>query len=822
MIMVRSSPGGFRSAAGQGDLALSAGDAWKLASLDLTADGGMVSIDRKIDTSGVNGGNIALFGQSAVKLLTHAVLDSHSTGYAATDTRQASAGNITLGVGQAGLIDVAAGAKLDLSVIRPDARLVGKQQIDPRTQSQVTSYTYVEGDKGGILTLRAPVIGGVDGDMVDVAFAGTVSGASDISLVGYRTYDLDAIDKARIELARNPDGPQLVGVKIVNGVATLDPGATGKNAVNFLTDEHASLPGIVTIPDFIQDFDISAANANLGSLVGLDAFHERPGVDIGYSGDIVLAASLNLGAGWITDYAAATSGPDPDLVLSPLSVVEGKPVYQVAQGHEADLFQNYVHMLYRTGSGANTGGEAGQFTFRAGGDLDIKGSITDGFFNFADQTDAAYLTYQLGGGTLLVQPTFTFQCAGDDCSGLSRFPTGPGAGSTPTPRQNESITIRLNDPTSTLIEMPAPYSDTANAASAFSQGTAGGGDPYGGASLFPLLADGSAAASSDIRLVGGAGSFLSANPLHVDRGSDGDVIVEGGTSYRLHTDGKASTVYSGAGLLYKQGNSDKIASDQIDAARLAAELGLSLDDPDRFASATRITFGNASNSANQLLIALARDFIAAHPDDARLLGTVKAPTGIATTLELAAEFLKSSSAIDLLAASLGGSAGDGVGNRFLGDDTVNVRTLVRTGTGSIDIAAAGNVDLTNGAPVAAHGGRRQERHIDQSGDAARRDGGLYRRPCRDAAEGHGDRRRDRRDADGRSHQLSAERRPVRPHLASRLCRPAPGKSGVRVRRRIDQCRGGPGCARPARRVARRGCDGRSRYGGAAPISLAGG
>jgi filamentous hemagglutinin family protein len=116
---------------GAGDLALNAGQKLKIASLDLTADGGFVRIDGTLDTSGTNGGDIALYARDGVSLGSTSLLDSHSSGYADTDTRQASAGDITLGVGASGSIAVAQGAVLDLGTRRLGDRLVAREQTDP-------------------------------------------------------------------------------------------------------------------------------------------------------------------------------------------------------------------------------------------------------------------------------------------------------------------------------------------------------------------------------------------------------------------------------------------------------------------------------------------------------------------------------------------------------------------------------------------------------------------------------------------------------------------------------------------------------------------
>src|SRR3546814_14104859 len=63
----------------------------------LVADGGNVDVAGAIDTSGISGGDIALFGRSGVVLRPGSVLDAHADGSAATASRQATGGDVTLG-----------------------------------------------------------------------------------------------------------------------------------------------------------------------------------------------------------------------------------------------------------------------------------------------------------------------------------------------------------------------------------------------------------------------------------------------------------------------------------------------------------------------------------------------------------------------------------------------------------------------------------------------------------------------------------------------------------------------------------------------------
>ncbi|MFX8466382.1 hypothetical protein ABTL61_19150, partial [Acinetobacter baumannii] len=89
-------------------------------------------------------------------------------------------------------------------------------------------------------------------------------------------------------------------------------------------------------------------------------------------------------------------------------------------GQEGNLLENYTTFLYRVGGKAS--GEAGVISLRAGGSLDIGGSISDGFFTFADKSDATWINYQLGGGDRTFDPALLVSCgSGLNCSGLPTY-----------------------------------------------------------------------------------------------------------------------------------------------------------------------------------------------------------------------------------------------------------------------------------------------------------------------------------------------------------------------------------------------------------------
>lgn len=675
---------------GAGDLNLGAGQSLKLASLSLTADGGFTSVNGTIDTSGINGGDIALFARDGVVIGQTAVLDTHADGYADTDTRQASAGDITLGVSGTGAIAVASGARLDMGTRRLNDRLVGHQQIDPRTQNRITAYTYVEADKGGALLLRAPVISQSGGDTVNIGFAGNVTGARDVTVEGYRSYDLATV-------AANSS---FSGVTVANNVAMIDVGANVAGKTNFFADTTTG-----TMVDFIRTFDISASRTNFGTLTTLANYHEKPGVELSYSGDIVLASNWNLGAGTVNVAAALADG---DMQLSALGAyTNGQPRYDVVAGREAHLFQNHVDMLYRVGGRVD--GEAGMLTLRAGRDLDLKHSITDGFFAFSDQTDPDYISYQLGGGQRSYQPSINISCGISGCNNLAAFV--PDTTGTPTlPPRSTAINITLSQisPGAEIFTVPyAPYSAAANAAAPTGLQAGGAGDPLGSAQLFPLLADGSAADSFGIRLVGGAGNSPSANPLHVDAASSGNMILEGESSYTLSSV-KATAAYNGDVQL-DFGNTGAFLKGDLYQA-FATQPGVNpatLKD-----RVVNVQFGAASSSAVAFLQQEALSFFAAFPSDVQFIYPRRGgqPTGFAATFERFAQFLQSPTSDgsgQTILQRFGALVADGSfgykspqprGNGLNPQaNTVHVRSLVRTGTGSIDVAAAADIDLRNGA-----------------------------------------------------------------------------------------------------------------------------
>ncbi|UPJ52707.1 filamentous hemagglutinin family protein [Bradyrhizobium sp. 200] len=443
----------------------------------LSADQGIVTVAGTIDARARYGGVIAIYGGQGL-VMTSAALRA-----GATDTvDHLGSGRVTLGISggtlniQGGLIDVAGG-------------------------------------EGGKVTLRAPVIEQPGADTVNVSFTGAIAGAREIVLEGYKRFDL----------AQFAGNSNYVGVTINgSGQAELDLAATATGKLNVLADYGAG-----TLVEFVRDFDISAAYGALSGLAGQANFHARAGMELNHTGDIVLKSNWNLGAGVVDQAGAIAAGA---MAIDPIL---NKP-YVVA-GRQGDLLANHTTMIYRTGG--SIFGEPGVLTLRAGGNLVLNGSISDGFFNFADPLDADYVAkansyiadYKLllnggfnsGGGTTAL----TGWSAYTSTTALPTRYLGLSFGST----QTTFIPTVLQDIRASSLHVP--YSAAANSPVAQGTMTGGAGDAEKYADLFPGVSQGGgqtvAPASWSYTLVAGATApDQAADPLQRMAGTSGSILLQ--------------------------------------------------------------------------------------------------------------------------------------------------------------------------------------------------------------------------------------------------------------------------------------------------------
>jgi hypothetical protein len=651
---------------GTGDLGLTQGQTLKAANVMLVADGGLVDIAGTVDASGINGGDVSLYGLDGVTLESGSHIDAHANGYGLTDTRQAHGGNVTIGTDRTGTITVDNGAIIDVSARNSGDRLV------PMTRNGTVYYTYVAGDIGGTVHFRAPVIQQPDGsDTVNVFYSGTIDGASSVVLEGFKRFDLAAIAADH----------NFVGVTIDDqGQAVLDVGAVaGAGQSNFLADDADG-----TLVQFVQGFDISAANGHLGSLASSAVFHEQPGMELDYSGNIVLSSNWNLGAGVVDVAGAVAAG-----LMAQLPTISGK--YYVLPGMEGEVFQRFTNLTYRTGGSVD--GEPGILTIRAGGTLDIEGSITDGFFQFHNQNDPDYLNMALGGGNKIYTPYLVTNCTGV-CDNIGNWSTGDAL-----PGSYVLIRIPGSDSMGAILDNPAPYSVAANAPAALGSLAGNSGDPLGSAELFPLLSNGDGSsrpvASWSYQLVGGAdltGSSAgtpSSDPLRILASAGGNLVIAGGQNYSYAASAAGASSAFGDGLLFNVGG-QYVTPDAWYADFLSANSGVNAN------SYAFINFQSAPPGVVSFLLNAITTSLPA--DQYQLITFGKTVSGVAMPLKLASQFLT-----DVVAANFSTLKSDYKAPKpKIETKPTNgfTQTLVRTGTGNIELAAAGNIDMRNDPEVA--------------------------------------------------------------------------------------------------------------------------
>ncbi|WP_213737826.1 filamentous haemagglutinin family protein [Bradyrhizobium sp. dw_411] len=534
--------GGFSVHTSTGDLSLAAGQILTSGSVNLTADGGSVIIAGTIDTSGINGGDVALYGrgaddQSGVTLTDSARIYAYANGYAADDARQAKGGNVTLGTdfissttnpqtnsdgsitGTSGKITVAANAIIDVSAKRPGDRLV------PLVLNGVKYYNYVQGDQGGTVTLRAPVIstgGSTPADTVNVsvANASSIVGAQEIDLVGFKRWDLAGVANSNLYTGVTLNGTA-VTLDVTAGLDTANADGTQATVagINFLGDKGPSDGSAPTLVDFIQNFNVTADNSNLGGLAAQTNFHAKPGTDLANDGSITLASNWNLAAGFVNVTAATAANLMGSETFTGASGSVTMPY--ILPGKDADVFANYTTMLYRTDHGS-VSGEAPVISLQAGGDLAINASINDGFFQFRDQTSPDYLAASIGSST----KTLIFQVGANPLLG-------------PTFNASASVSGTSTSGGTLPATLYVPYIAGGNSAAPPMVG-----DPFGSADLMPLLPGNAVASSSSFNFV--AGADLSRSSTNVLQGGVGPLLVNPASNGNLSVAGDYTYSYGGS------------------------------------------------------------------------------------------------------------------------------------------------------------------------------------------------------------------------------------------------------------------------------------
>ena len=232
---------------------------------------------------------------------------------------------------------------------------------------------------------------------------------------------------------------------------------------------------------------------------------------------------------------------------------------------------------------------------------------------------------------------------------------------------------------------------------------AGGlGDPLASVQIFPLVRrrNGTEAVNSwSYRLVGGAdlnggaGGAPSVDPMRTAPGVTGNVIVEGITQYS----------YSGV-----KGNSQFLDSLMVQAssgtggseivspeAWLATFLALNTSlDPNSY------TYVDFTTAPKAVVLALQQDapqFFGSYTGHYQFIQNGTNITGVTTTLAIASQFLQQVIATNFANGDFTASYKPPKSTPVKQPTTATIETLVRSGTGNIAVAAAGDINLENGA-----------------------------------------------------------------------------------------------------------------------------
>ncbi len=287
----------------QGDLAI--GDGIRAGEINVSLDGGHLTVTGTIDASGAEVGSIRLAANGGLTLTGTAVLDAHgerlrvdSYGKIIDSPNRAI---VELSSGQ-GLLTLASGVRIDL-------RHGTKAAVG-------TAPGQYDGAMRGTLELNAPRLG-ADDIAIDVSGALTIQGARSIAVNAVRVYS---------------------GAEVPTGTESTASGRPYQFIdQNWLNDRHTESSNFI---------NAALGNATLmnGKLAGLnnvayrDAFHLRPLVEVRTEGDLVVKGDLDL------------------------------------SGHRyAGVNPHFQH------TSVYGSGEVGVLNLRAGGNLDIYGSINDGF-----------------------------------------------------------------------------------------------------------------------------------------------------------------------------------------------------------------------------------------------------------------------------------------------------------------------------------------------------------------------------------------------------------------------------------------------------------
>jgi len=344
---------------GQGDLALSAGNTLTSQKVYLYANGGKARIDGIVDASSPAGSHIEVWARQGVDI--DGTLDAHVT------TPEQRGGDVLLGTTgtSSGGLDPTYGYEL----VNPED--AGYVHVGSGAQINVSGGAD-SGFAGGKISIRAPLL--ADGDVpVTIDNPASVKGARNVTIEPYAvwsTKDGDGTDNPKhfdgvIDPAGwfTSDGKTMVAGAWTDGKGNLLPLPTDAAQQADYMDQYYFTPDAINTDHagFYGYAGGDPANGP-GTLMG---FAEQPGFTFGQRFDGIANVHVSPGIE-LRNPVDGANGGDIEVVTNwnlgaGVTGTDGKP-----------------QLAYRYN------GEAPILTVRAAGNLDIKASITDGFYQQND------------------------------------------------------------------------------------------------------------------------------------------------------------------------------------------------------------------------------------------------------------------------------------------------------------------------------------------------------------------------------------------------------------------------------------------------------
>ena len=386
--------GGISITSGAGNLLLSAGQTLTAQDVYLTANGGsgavtpaagVVDIEGTVNVSGTAAGEIALFGRNGVTVNGNLL---------ATSSEPGQMGGI-VELGTVGTSDGTLNTTYGYENVQSGS--AGSIALGPHAVVDVAGGS---ADVGGIVLLRAPLL--ADGD-VPITFANnaTISGASNVTIVPYAVWSTDdastnaaqhfdgLIDPAGWYAAGPNGAPQLVAGTWFDSTGTaLAAPTTDAMLQSYLSTDYF-------VPDAVnaahQDF-YGYVGGNTGDPGTLMGYVEQPGYTFGnrYAG----IANLQVSPG------IDLINPDAGINGGNISVLTN---WNLGAGVTAA--DGTIQLAYRYGANPtiSASGTAPTLAVLALHNVDVDASITDGFYQ---QNNGATLTPPVSAGGATQDPLY--------------------------------------------------------------------------------------------------------------------------------------------------------------------------------------------------------------------------------------------------------------------------------------------------------------------------------------------------------------------------------------------------------------------------------